>query len=250
MDIKTFDPKNLKNVVVTTPLIALNKEQVYELQVILDFLDYKVGSLDGIMGKKTKKAFAEFKHNTYQVDPELIGKGSVETLLKLLDEERDQIEWESPDEDQPESNFNPSITTVNWNDFKCPISKYFIVGEATHHDKKRIPTDNNVKSNILKLAKELDKVREAWGGAIGVTSWYRPPAINQSVGGAKYSQHLNGCAADIYPIGKNITTFQQWIDQRWFGALGYGAHRGFVHLDSRNNKGFETGGTKDTRWNY
>ncbi|MGV2389627.1 MAG UNVERIFIED_CONTAM: hypothetical protein LVR29_19395 [Microcystis novacekii LVE1205-3] len=39
-----------------------------------------------------------------------------------------------------------------------------------------------------------------------------------------------------------MVKFQSWLDQRWFGALGYGAGRGFVHLDARNGKGWKTGG--------
>jgi hypothetical protein len=37
-------------------------------------------------------------------------------------------------------------------------------------------------------------------------------------------------------------SFNRGSDQRWFGALGYGAGRGFVHLDARNGKGWKTGG--------
>ena len=87
----------------------------------------------------------------------------------------------------------------------------------------------------------MDIIRNDWGSGIGVTSWYRPPAVNKAVGGVSNSTHLTGSGVDIFPIGKNIYTFQEWLDKRWPRALGYGAKRGFVHLDNRN---------KRIRWPY
>ena len=43
----------------------------------------------------------------------------------------------------------------------------------------------------------LDPIREAWGEPIVVSSGYRCKQLNALVGGAKYSHHLLGCAADI-----------------------------------------------------
>ena len=133
--------------------------------------------------------------------------------------------------------------TINWSDPKQKISKYFTVGEVTQGDRRRVPSDPTVIKNILALAHELDKIREAWGKPIGVTSWYRPRAINRAVGGVQDSQHINGGAADIYPIGGDIFAFQKWLDSRWNRALGYGAKKGFVHVDLRAPG-------QRIRWNY
>lgn len=142
---------------------------------------------------------------------------------------------------------------IDWKNSSAKISKYFSVGEVTKGDPRRVPiAGSEVEKEILKLAIELDKIREEWGSPILVTSWYRPAAINKAVGGAVNppSRHIFGQAADIKPANKDLIRFQSWLDQNWFGALGYGAKKGFVHLDRRNGKGWRTGGTKGTRWYY
>ena len=85
-------------------------------------------------------------------------------------------------------------------------------------------------------------MREAWGHPLGVTSWYRPPNVEREVKGSG-ANHPFGFAADIYPLGGgDIWAFQKWADKWWGkrGGLGYGAKKGFVHVDLRHYR----------RWNY
>ena len=143
------------------------------------------------------------------------------------------------------------ILFEDWKNPSAKISKYFSVGEVTKNDPQRIPiAGSDIEKNILALARELDKIREDWDSAIIVTSWYRPAAINKAVGGASGSQHIYGRAVDIKAANKDLVRFQSWLDQFWFGALGYGARKGFVHLDTRNGKGWKDSGQKGVRWNY
>ena len=80
-----------------------------------------------------------------------------------------------------------------------------------------------------------------------VTSGYRPPAINRSVGGASGSEHLYPApgvgAVDFYVQGADIYSVQEWCDQNWPYSLGYGANKGFVHLGIREN-------SPRIRWDY
>lgn len=142
---------------------------------------------------------------------------------------------------------------INWNNPRCYVSEYFTVQEVTQGDRRRIPqADSSAAKSILKLAKELDKVRKAWGHPLGISSWYRPEPINAQKGGVRGSKHTLGLAADIYPLdGGSVLDLQRWLDHRWLDALGYGAPKGFVHLDIRGDGGLNKLGLRGkVRWHY
>lgn len=68
------------------PLEELTGEQIKELQIALDQLGYPVGEIDGLIGQRTLTAWAEFKTDVFQGNPDLIGPGSIGTLQQKLDE--------------------------------------------------------------------------------------------------------------------------------------------------------------------
>ena len=142
---------------------------------------------------------------------------------------------------------------INWTDFDFRVTPNLTVGEILQWDKRRIPRKGSAQEReVLKTAKEYQKIRVAWGRPLGVTSFYRPEPINSQVGGVRGSQHTLGKAIDIYPIHSSLTGFYQWIRQRWTGALGDGRPRGFIHLDTRSGGHFVPGGgvRPITEWNY
>ena len=142
---------------------------------------------------------------------------------------------------------------VNWKNPQCKVSKYFTVLEVTQGDRRRVPVvGSQIEKNIFRFAKELDIVREAYGHPLGVSSFFRPEPINTQVGGSSKSSHRFGFAADIYPLaGGTVKQLQDWLDNRWLDALGFGWKSGFVHLDSRGGGGFDKPGSEGkVRWNY
>jgi hypothetical protein len=133
-------------------------------------------------------------------------------------------------------------SSVDWGDFACLVTPNLTVGEILQWDKRRIPGPNaSVRARLLKTAAEFQKVREAWGRPLGVTSFYRPEPVNRQVGGVPGSRHTTGEALDVYPVDRSLESFYQWVQVRWTGGLGDGRLRGFVHLDTRGGGGFVPG---------
>lgn len=115
----------------------------------------------------------------------------------------------------------------------------FTWAEATKNG-SRIPQSSTTSEAIVRMAGKMQLVR-SWLGdrPITITSWYRPPAVNKAVGGAKNSTHLSGHGVDFVVAGLSPGQVQRILDPKWGGGLGYG--RSFTHLDDRGYR---------ARWNY
>jgi GH24 family phage-related lysozyme (muramidase) len=93
----------------------------------------------------------------------------------------------------------------------------------------------------LELCQFLEKARAAFGGKpVIITSGFRPPEINRSVGGASASEHLYNApgvgALDWYIDGANIKEVQEWALRAWPYSTGKGAPKGFVHTGIRQGR--------------
>lgn len=82
--------------------------------------------------------------------------------------------------------------------------KYFSIKElSASSEARRMGIDNTPTSsavaNLTALVEAvLDPLRARYGYPIHVSSGYRCPRVNASVGGKRTSQHVSGEAADIY----------------------------------------------------
>lgn len=147
----------------------------------------------------------------------------------------------------------PSSGEVDWSDFGCQVTQNLTVGEILQWDARRMPPENGaVRGRLLRTAREFQRIREAWGRSLGVTSFYRPEPINSAVGGVPNSRHVTGEAMDVYPTSDSLESFYAWIRTRWTGGLGDGRDKGFIHLDTRDGGGFVpgAGATPSVEWWY
>jgi len=77
--------KELLTITVPIPLSELSKAQLKELQKALKSLGYPIGKIDGLIGPRTRGAWAEFKTDVFFGHTELIGKESIAKMQEDLD---------------------------------------------------------------------------------------------------------------------------------------------------------------------
>ena len=83
----------------------------------------------------------------------------------------------------------------------------------------------------------LEDIRSHFGGkAVTVVSGYRCPIHNKAVGGAKYSQHMVGNAADIQIAGVSPDDVTAYADKVVDKRGGVGRYGTFTHVDTRGYK--------------
>jgi GH24 family phage-related lysozyme (muramidase) len=122
--------------------------------------------------------------------------------------------------------------------FSFKVTPHIAYGElALNEDARRFTKQHQCDTAIV-LCNFLEKARAAFGNKpIVITSGYRPPKVNASVGGASRSEHLYDApdtgAVDFYIEGVNIYDLQEWCKAHWPFSLGLGAPKGFLHIGIR-----------------
>lgn len=171
---------------------------------------------------------------------------AVEAGLKRRREAEGQL-WTMGAVRPPEPVTQPAKLTPD-SPFTARLTAHVRLGEFALDQEVRRFDHQHQLDTAAELAAFLERVRTAFGGKpIVITSGYRPPAVNRSVGGASASEHLFDApgvgAVDFYIDGVDVFKVQEWCDREWPCSIGYGAPKGFVHVGIRQ-------GRPRVRWVY
>lgn len=110
------------------------------------------------------------------------------------------------------------------------ITDHFKVKEFACKDKSPIVFVDDYLAVILEIArKKINK-------PIVITSGYRTVSHNQKVGGAKYSYHMRGMAADIRANGVTPKELAKVLNSIVPNSGGIIVYDNWVHFDTRNEK--------------
>lgn len=82
----------------------------------------------------------------------------------------------------------------------------------------------------------VQSIRDNFKRPVHINSAYRTPPHNQKEGGAKYSQHLYGKAADIWVEGVSPKEVYEYADSLMPNRGGVIRYSNFVHVDDRDSK--------------
>lgn len=110
------------------------------------------------------------------------------------------------------------------------LSEHFSREEFACHHCDQLPANGISKA----LLEGLETLRLAVGLPIHVTSGYRCEYWNKETGGVEDSQHVQGCAADIWVDGYTAYQLGQ-LCSNIFDGVGTYIEAGFVHVDMRSD---------------
>lgn len=125
--------------------------------------------------------------------------------------------------------------------FSSRITPHIRLGEFALDKLERQFIAQHQVDTATELAAFLERARTQFGGKpVIITSGFRPPAVNASVGGAKNSEHLFNApsvgAVDWYIEGVDIYRLQDWCIKNWPYSTGKGAPKGFIHTGIRQGR--------------
>ena len=82
----------------------------------------------------------------------------------------------------------------------------------------------------------LDILRNKIEKPVIITSGYRTPEWNKKCGGAKYSYHMRGMAADIRVNKMTPKQVASILNEIIPNELQHIVYNGWIHIDTRSNK--------------
>ena len=118
------------------------------------------------------------------------------------------------------------------------MTKNFSKEEFDCNDGSEMPI--NIYHNMVKVANQLQILRNYLGKPIQINSAWRSEEYNASIGGVKNSQHIMARAADI--VVRDLTstevynTIEELIEKGEILQGGLGLYDTFVHYDIRGER--------------
>ena len=89
------------------------------------------------------------------------------------------------------------------------VSPHFSFAELTTTEHREFLVEQTsppaqVRANLVRLAVDLLEPARELVGPLRVNSGYRCPELNRKIGGSRTSAHMDGRAADVFPLDMEI----------------------------------------------
>jgi hypothetical protein len=201
-------------------------------QLLLSFLDYYTGKIDGIAGSKTQTAIRNFQEKYGLRVDGIFGVQTEAKIREVIGDPTKEKRQESHIVANQQVVNTPSTGDAFWDGIKyCKQSEFQCQCGCGA---------NNISHDLVKI---LEKIREHYGKPVRINSGVRCKTHNARVGGAANSQHLDtyGTAADIGTIsGTTPSAMAAYVETLMPNTGGIGIYSWGIHVDVRKTK---------ARWN-
>lgn len=190
---------------------------VRQQQLLLSFLCYDVGTIDGITGPKTQAAIRKFQSD-YGISATGIWNSQTETKIREIIGNPEKEKKDTPV--ATSDVFWDGIKYFTRDEFACKCKQY---GKAYCNGYPVEPSQ--------KLVKLAEKVRTHFNAPMTVSSGIRCKQHNINQGGVANSRHTLGTAMDFAVRGKTAAQVLAYVKTLPEVAYCYAINTDYVHMD-------------------
>lgn len=205
---------------------------VKQKQLLLAYLGYYDGSIDGKWGAKSVFATESFQNDFGNLTIDGICGSKTMSAMKHAVAYGMPAKEATSDESEATTEETTEVLAAGYltkhfkrSEFRCKCGKYC----------NGYPVEPSEK--LLQL---LEQIREHFDAPVTISSGVRCSQHNINVGGASKSQHMYGTAADIKVKGKTPREVAAYAETLLPNSGGIGLYSTWTHVDVRSNK---------SRWN-
>lgn len=203
-----------------------------QVQCLLAYLGYYTGTVDGVIGSKSKAAIRTFQTATSGLAVDGTAGAKTQTALIKAVTNGDFASTATSSTTATTSTTASTTTTTAtkatttgtfWDEiehfqrseFACPCGKC-----------GGYPAEPQEK--LIRIA---ERMREYFGVPVTVSSGVRCTTHNAEVGGVSNSRHLSGKAMDFSVKGKTATQILAWTKAQSDLRYSYAINSSYVHMD-------------------
>lgn len=183
--------------------------EVYQIQLLLAFLGYSPGALDGVWGQNTQAALRQFQRE-YGLTPDgVAGEDTQKTLRGAVAGTAEKC--------QKEGTFWEEIEYFTKEEFRCKCGGRYCDGFPAQ-----------MQETVVRIA---DAARRHFGKPGHVVSGLRCQQWNAHEGGVYNSQHMYGEAVDLRIEGVGAAELQAFVRTQPGHRYSYCINGSNVHFD-------------------
>lgn len=193
---------------------------VKQQQLLLSFLGYYTGKIDGITGLQTQDAIRRFQSD-YGLRVDVLWGPQTEAKVREV--------IGNPAMEKKQEN----ATVVH-----TPVVNKPVTGDAFWDGIKYFKPEefqckcgcglNNVNHTLVTVA---ERTREYFNAPITISSGLRCPTRNAQAGGVSNSRHLTGKAMDFSVRGKSAAQVLAYVQKQPEIRYAYAINESYVHMD-------------------